>query len=148
MRRLHLDNIGYIKVIKHSVMKKLIAAAILLLLSSFNYAQEITFNSEQVEQGNEIYVQHCQVCHGTNLDNGQFATPIKGFFFEMKWGGKTLGELARFTWEEMPEGNGKLLDLEEYVATVAFILSKNGIEASDTPMSEDFNTLDDVMLPF
>ena len=129
-------------------MKNLILTAVLLLLSSFSYSQELTFSSEQVEQGNAIYVQHCQICHGTNLDNGQFATPIKGFFFEMKWGGKTLGELARFTWEEMPEGNGKLLDVEEYIAAVAFILSKNNIEASDTPMSEDFNALDGITLPF
>lgn len=128
-------------------MKKLIPVAF-LLLSSFSFSQELTFTNDQVTQGNDIYVQHCQVCHGTNLDNGQFATPIKGFFFEMKWGGKTLGELARFTWEEMPEGNGKLLRVEEYIATVAFILSKNGIEASDTPMSEDFNALDDIALPF
>ncbi len=135
-------------VIKHRIMKKLVTTAILLLLGSFSYSQEISFSSDQVEQGNDIYVQHCQICHGTNLDNGQFATPIKGFFFEMKWGGKTLGELARFTWEEMPEGNGKLLDVEEYIATVAFILSKNNIEAGDTPMSDDFDTLDDIMLPF
>ncbi len=134
--------------IKHRIMKKLITTAILLLLGSFSYSQEISFSSDQVEQGNDIYVQHCQICHGTNLDNGQFATPIKGFFFEMKWGGKTLGELARFTWEEMPEGNGKLLDVEEYIATVAFILSKNNIEAGDTPMSEDFDALDGIMLPF
>jgi mono/diheme cytochrome c family protein len=129
-------------------MNKLIPAAVLLLMSSFGYSQEIAFSNEQVEQGNAIYVQHCQVCHGTNLDNGQFATPIKGFFFEMKWGGKTLGELARFTWEQMPEGNGKLLDVEDYIATVAFILSKNNIEAGDTAMSEDFNSLDGIMLPF
>lgn len=129
-------------------MNKLLPAAVLLLISSFGYSQEIAFSNEQVEQGNAIYVQHCQVCHGTNLDNGQFATPIKGFFFEMKWGGKTLGELARFTWEQMPEGNGKLLDVEDYIATVAFILSKNNIEAGDTAMSEDFNSLDGIMLPF
>ncbi len=129
-------------------MNKLLPATVLLLISSFGYSQEIAFSNEQVEQGNAIYVQHCQVCHGTNLDNGQFATPIKGFFFEMKWGGKTLGELARFTWEQMPEGNGKLLDVEDYIATVAFILSKNNIEAGDTAMSEDFNSLDGIMLPF
>ena len=129
-------------------MKKLIPTTILLLLSSFSFSQDITFSSDQVEQGNSIYVENCQICHGTNLDNGQFATPIKGFFFEMKWGGKTLGELARFTWEEMPEGNGKYLRMEEYIAAVAFILSKNGIEAGDTPMSEDLDSLDAIMLPF
>lgn len=128
-------------------MKKLIPVIILLLSSSLSLSQEITFTSDQVAEGNEIYFEHCQVCHGTNLDNGQFATPIKGFFFELKWGGKTLGELARFTWEEMPEGNGKLLRLEEYIATVSFILSENGIEAGSTPMSEDFAMLDAITLP-
>ncbi|MFL2840915.1 MAG: hypothetical protein ACJ0BT_03665 [Pseudohongiellaceae bacterium] len=129
-------------------MKKLIPVTIFLLLSSFSFSQDVVFSNDQVEQGNNIYIEHCQICHGTNLDNGQFAAPIKGFFFERQWGGKTLGELARFTWEEMPEGNGKYLRIQEYIATVAFILSKNGLEASDIPMSEDFSVLDEITLPF
>ncbi|MDG2091273.1 MAG: cytochrome c [Gammaproteobacteria bacterium] len=129
-------------------MNKLVPTTLLLLISSFCFSQEITFNSDQVDEGKEIYVEHCQICHGTNLDNGQFATPIKGFFFAMNWGGRTLGELARFTWEEMPEGNGKSLRVEEYIASIAFILSENGIEASDTAMSEDFDTLEAINLPF
>ncbi len=129
-------------------MKKSVLAVFLLILSSTGLAQDINFTAEQVDLGRDLYVQHCQICHGTNLDNGQFATPIKGFFFEMKWGGKSLGELARFTWEEMPEGNGKFLRVEEYIATVAFILSNNGIDAGDTAMTEDFDALDEVMLPF
>lgn len=128
-------------------MNKLITATILLLISSLSFSQEITFTSAQVDQGKEIYVEHCQICHGTNLDNGQFATPIKGFFFETKWGGKTLGELARFTWEEMPEGNGESLRVEEYIATVSFILNENGVEAGNTAMSEDFEALDAITLP-
>ena len=67
-------------------MKKLLPLVMCLLLSPFSFAQEITFTSDQVERGNAIYVEHCQICHGTNLDNGQFATPIKGFFFELRQG--------------------------------------------------------------
>lgn len=129
-------------------MNKLFSAMILLALSSISFSQEITFTNTQVDDGKEIYVEHCQICHGTNLDNGQFASPIKGFFFSMNWGGRSLGELARFTWAEMPEGNGESLRVEEYIAAVAFILNENGIEASDTPMSENFDALDSIMLPF
>lgn len=109
-------------------------------------AQEISFTAEQVDRGRELYVSMCQVCHGTNLDNGQFATPIKGFFFANKWGGKSLGELARFTWEQMPEGNGKSLNVNQYIDALAFILNQNGFEAGDTPMSENFEELDPITL--
>ena len=133
------------------MMKKLSYTAVFLFFSTVSplgFAQEIAFTSDQVNRGNDLYVQHCVICHGTQLDNGQFATPIKGFFFENKWGGKTLGELARYTWEEMPQGNGKFLRTQEYIAVISFILSKNGIEAGEVPMSEDFNALDAIMLPF
>lgn len=136
-------------------MKKLIYRVVFLftgmlsfLLSPLSFAEEVTFTSAQVDHGKDLYVEFCQICHGTQLNNGQFATPIKGFFFENSWGGKTLGELARYTWEEMPKGNGKSLRVEEYIATVAFILSNNGVEASETPMSEDFEALDAIALPF
>ena len=137
------------------IMRKTLQGAVFVLtapiaglLASVSHADEVSFSSAQVEQGEALYVQYCQVCHGTKLDNGQFATPIKGFFFSNSWGGKTLGELARYTWEEMPKGNGKSLRVEEYIATIAFILSNNGIEAGDVPMSEDFSALDAIPLSF
>ena len=48
-----------------------------ILLSSLSFAEDLTFSSAQVEQGEDLYIEFCQVCHGTQLDNGQFATPMK-----------------------------------------------------------------------
>ncbi len=108
--------------------------------------KQITFTTEQVANGQAIYTSNCQVCHGSNLDNGQFAGPIKGFFFQRAWGEKTVGEFARYVWEEMPKGAGKSLRQEEYIDTVAFILSNNGFEASDTPLSTSFEDLDNLSI--
>ena len=132
-------------------MKKLFVTAALLILGNAMQpalAQEVTFTEDQVGTGAALYEEFCVECHGNNLDNGRFGTPLKGFFFENRWKGRSLGELARYTWEEMPEGNGKYLNIDEYVALVAYILEANGLESSATPMSDDFTTLDGVTLPF
>jgi mono/diheme cytochrome c family protein len=131
------------------IMKNMIASLALLCgLANLVQAQEITFTTSQVEEGVSLYQEFCVECHGDRLDNGRFATPIKGAFFENRWQGKSVGELARFTYEEMPEGNGKYLYIEEYIALIAFILSENGFASSEIAMSEDFAELDAISLSF
>lgn len=117
-------------------------------LSGLSQAQEITFTDSQVDEGIALYEEFCVECHGDKLDNGRFATPIKGFFFANRWEGKSLGELARFTYEEMPEGNGKYLRIEEYIALIAYILSENGFSSSESSLSEEFEDLDVLTLSF
>lgn len=119
-----------------------------IMLTGMVQAQELTFTDAQVDTGIALYEEFCVECHGDRLDNGRFATPIKGFFFTNKWGGKSLGELARFTYEEMPEGNGKYLNIDEYIALIAYILSENGFTSSGTALSEDFSELDGITLSF
>ncbi len=47
----------------------------------------------QVTAGQSAYVQNCAGCHGSNLDDGQFAPPVKGTAFTAQWGGKSVGDL-------------------------------------------------------
>lgn len=132
-------------------MKTIILSASLFMLSlltSVSTAQELSFTDAQVESGEALYDEFCVMCHGDNLENGRFGTPLKGFFFANRWKDRSLGELARYTWEEMPEGNGKYLNMDEYIALIAFILEANGLEPGDTAMSEDFAELDTITLPF
>lgn len=131
-------------------MKLTLTGICLLLFSLANLAQaqEITFTDEQIDDGIALYEEFCVECHGDKLDNGRFATPIKGFFFANRWEGRSLGELARFTYEEMPEGNGKYLNIDEYIALIAYILSENGFSSSNTAMSTEFEDLDGINLTF
>ncbi len=125
-----------------------ITCLVFLNVASMVQAQEITFTEAQVDEGVALYEEFCVECHGDRLDNGRFASPIKGFFFANRWEGKSLGELARYTYEQMPQGNGKYLNMDEYIALIAFILSENGFASNGTAMSEELTELDGITLSF
>lgn len=120
----------------------------LLLLSPLAGAQSLTFTQEQADAGKTLYRDVCQVCHGSSLSNGQFGTPLRGSFFRDKWKGKSLGELLTFVYEKMPPDKLMSLTPEQYTGAVAYILSRNDIAVSDTPMSTDKDSLGGVPLPW
>ncbi|MDT8398363.1 MAG: cytochrome c [Pseudomonadales bacterium] len=108
----------------------------------------VQFTAEQSAAGRQFYRDSCVICHGTNLANGQFGTPLKGSYFRNKWAGKSLGELVKFTYESMPPDNGMMLALEKYTEVVAFILDSNAIAPGETPISSDLDSLNQVLLPW
>lgn len=128
----------------------LLAAACLLLGAGASTvaAQEPAFTAEQAETGNAVYKEHCQLCHGTSLSNGQFGTPLRGSYFRKKWGGKSVGELLQFTLESMPPDNKGGLPAEHYAAALAYILSRNDIAAGTAALPADPAVLQDVPLPW
>ncbi len=116
---------------------------ILVLLFSMAAASSVTaqetvhFSTDQVEAGQAIYRETCQICHGNRLSNGQFGTPLRGSFFRNNWKGKTLGELLQHTWEKMPPDNVQSLSREQVASVIAFIFSRNNLEAGEIPMKPD-----------
>lgn len=102
------------------------------------------FNEEQVESGESVYREQCQVCHGDKLLSGEMGgPPLSGAYFFNSWEGKSLTELYEYVQETMPFGQGGLLSKEEYSDVIAFILDYNGFEAGDinlTPGSEVMDT--------
>ncbi len=124
------------------------AFILLLLLSPLAAAQSLTFTQAQADAGKALYRDVCQVCHGSSLANGQFGTPLRGSFFRDKWKGKSLGELLTFVYEKMPPDKLMSLTPEQYTSAVAYILSRNDMVVSDTPMSTDKDSLGGVLLPW
>lgn len=120
----------------------------LLLLSSYTLAQGPAFTATQAAQGKAVYGAHCQLCHGNNLSNGQFGTPLRGSYFRNKWAGKSLGELLQFTVTEMPPETKGSLPREDYAAVLAYILSRNALEAGDAALAPDPAALQSVLLPW
>ena len=47
-----------------------------------------TYTSGQAALGKQTYDGACAACHGGNLDDGEFAPPLKGVDFRLRWGGK------------------------------------------------------------
>jgi mono/diheme cytochrome c family protein len=128
-----------------------ICAALLFsfgVINSSTAQGELSFTTEQIENGKALYQEHCQICHGTKLSNGQFGNPLKGSFFRKNWSGQSVGALVFFTYESMPPENTKALPLEQYTEIVSYILERNKVEVGDKPLSADINALNDIMLPW
>jgi mono/diheme cytochrome c family protein len=48
-----------------------------------------TFTTAQQSAGEAIYQESCASCHGKNLDDGEFAPPLKGVEFRSAWFGRS-----------------------------------------------------------
>lgn len=126
----------------------LLLLACTALLPAAALGEGIPFTAGQVERGSGIYKEHCQICHGSTLANGQFGTPLKGAFFRNKWKGKSVGELVKHTYELMPPATPMMFAPEQYAEAIAFILQANGLEPGEEQMSGDFKVLDTIPLPW
>jgi len=120
-----------------------------LVMPASAVSQEaVEFTSEQVDRGQVIYSETCQICHGNRLSNGQFGTPLRGSFFRNNWAGKTLGELTSQVWEKMPPDNVQSLSWEQVTDVVSFILSHNNLEPGASAMPTDTDSLAATPLPW
>ncbi len=112
-----------------------------------NSSLPIHYTAEQAEVGGKLYQQYCAACHGPNLDDGSFAAPVVGDVFYGKWGGKPVLELFKFIKERMPPGlQGDISD-EQYRQIVSYLLQKQGLPASDEPLSDKGQVLGMMALP-
>ena len=134
---------------RFSLLSTLSLFTLFCALSSNTYAQKaIHFTSEQVANGEVIYKEACQICHGNRLSNGQFGSPLRGNFFKNNWKGKSLGELVQNTYEKMPPDNVMSMSIEQSTEVVSFILSRNDIEPGEIPLQTDFESLNLIALPW
>src|SRR5580704_13192789 len=81
----------------------------------------------QATEGQSAYAQNCAGCHGANLDDGEFAPPLKGTAFAGQWSGKSVAELNGYIGTKMPPSNAGGLGSAVYLQITAFILQSNGI---------------------
>ncbi|MGA2215775.1 MAG: PQQ-binding-like beta-propeller repeat protein, partial [Bryobacteraceae bacterium] len=104
------------------------ASALLILGTVITIpGQAQTFTAAQAAEGQSAYAQNCAGCHGVNLDDGEFAPPIKGTAFSEQWGGKAPGELLNYISTKMPPSNAGGLGDAVYLQITAFILQSNGV---------------------
>ena len=108
----------------------------------------LTISADQVQRGEYDYVDNCVMCHGYNLNDGEFGPPIKGSFFQKKWAGKTVGELFINTVMTMPQSNPDSLDPGMYADIMAYVFAQNGVKAGDKDMPSDAAVLNKIPLPW
>ncbi|WP_417579568.1 c-type cytochrome [Pelagibacterium sp.] len=87
---------------------------------------------EQVERGQQEYLDNCASCHGEDLHSVLSTAPdLTGSVFKYGWAGQTVGAKYNVISATMPAGMGGSLSDQTYIDIVAYILSVNGIATSD-----------------
>jgi len=133
----------------------LVLAVAALTLTSFANAQTnaqtpsaslVSFTQQQAADGKQRYEQRCAACHGEELQGFELAPSLKGRYFDQRWGGKGLDLLASGVRRMPPTGPGSLPD-KDYVDILAFLLSQNGVNATDGALSSDLQQWAKLTIP-
>lgn len=95
------------------------------------------YAAHQVSSGSSLYRSNCSACHGTDLNGDVNSPPLTGDFFMDYWSGKAVAELYGYARNNMPPSNPDSLPEQQYLDIIAFVLSENGHEAGEVPLSED-----------
>src|SRR5262245_11796893 len=88
-----------------------------------------TYTSAQATQGKQAYEKACSACHGASLDDGEFAPPLKGVDFRLRWGGKPVEALFDQVTRTMPPGSPGSMGDETYAQLLAYVIQENGVSA-------------------
>ena len=116
-------------------MRRLVWASTLGLVAGVAAAGGATaagFTAEQAAAGQTAYNTNCARCHGFQLE-GPDAPGLAGPDVMQNW--DTAGGLYDFISVAMPPENPGGLGEETYINIVAYIMSFNGAQPGDTPMT-------------
>src|SRR5215470_6297981 len=87
---------------------------------------EALFTSAQALAGKAAYARSCASCHGSRVDDGNSAPPLRGAAFLGKYGGKSAADLFSFVSTKMPASSPGSLGSDEYARIIAYVLQQNG----------------------
>lgn len=85
------------------------------------------FSTDQARHGQSIFEQRCGACHGSDLEGGQEAPPLKGDPFWSEWDQQTARALYSRIISTMPPDSPGTLDEKDVIDIVAFIVHQNGV---------------------
>ncbi len=92
------------------------------------------YTEEQAERGEELYAQHCLLCH----DKRYFRPVLQ------RWNGQPLSMLYLIMSTSMPESNPASLREQEYIDILAYILSLSRYPEGDTPLAHADGALESI----
>jgi len=104
------------------------------------------YTTEQADRGEALYAGTCVVCHGENLNDGEFGAPLKGSSFSIRWAGINMEAFFDAT-REMPPGQANSLSRQQYTDLMAYILQENDVTASEDSLPTDSSMLATLFVP-
>ena len=105
------------------------------------------FTEAQAARGREAYSGACSFCHGRRLNGApddpdmRSTPPLVRARFLREWDGRSLATLFAYTRQTMPEDNPGSMTDQEYVDTIAYMLSFGGMPAGDDELPPDPRSL-------
>jgi mono/diheme cytochrome c family protein len=93
------------------------------------------YTAAQAQAGAKLFTENCAMCHAADLSGGA-GPPLAGKAFVSKWSGQTADDLHDVVATQMPLTAPGSLKPPEYLALVAYILSKNGYPAGATALDK------------
>ena len=97
----------------------------------------LSYTVEQATEGRSAYLEQCAACHGENMDDGEFALPLKGVDFRRRWRSSSPEALFTLMRDTMPQDRPGLLDAETYAQLLAYILQENETEPGTAELPAD-----------
>lgn len=104
------------------------------------------YTNAQAKRGDELYSQHCAMCHMIDMGGKEPAPELAGDNFLSKWIGQDLGELYTRVSTTMPAGNPGILTPSEVADVVAVMLQANNFKSGKVEMKPDEAALKKVMI--
>lgn len=92
------------------------------------------YSAEQATRGRAAYMKGCAECHMADLGGHEYAGPLAGFGFQLKWADASLAELFGRV-RSMPLGRPGSLTGQEYLDIVAYILQQNEYPAGTADLT-------------
>ena len=118
----------------------------ILLLSASLSAQTVSFSEAQVQDGKLVYDLNCASCHGVNLEGAAVIPSLSDASFAAKWSDEPYEQLVR-DLQRMPPGNQDALTAENYNQLTAYILSHNGVAATENDQANGLTRQSGLYLP-
>ena len=97
-------------------------------------APAVAFTAGQASRGQDLYADHCALCHGPHLNDGEFGPSLKGARFARRWGALPAAALYAYVSRAMPPGQVGVLGAEDYDDILAYIYQANGAAPGDQPL--------------
>jgi alcohol dehydrogenase (cytochrome c) len=102
----------------------------------------VGFTEAQAARGAAAYRESCAACHGPNLDDGQFAGPMKGAAFKAHWHDQPPQALWSLIVKRMPPASPGTFSSSTYADIEAYLLQENGERAGTTELAASSSPTD------
>src|SRR5256884_1923352 len=95
------------------------------------------YTAQQAASGRAVYQANCAICHQQDLSGSGDAPTLRGSEFVSNWGPRSTRELLSFLQLTMPPARQGILNKDEYLRFVAFIIHYKGARAGIKALTEN-----------